>query len=80
MVQRIYIPSDTTAKALGADRIAKLIDIMANDQNIELDIKRNGTRALYWLEPLIEVDTAQGRFGFGPVKEADLESLFAAKF
>ena len=80
MAQRIYIPSDTTAKALGADRLAKLINIMANEQSVELEIKRNGTRALYWLEPLIEVDTPQGRFGFGPVKEADLESLFAAKF
>ena len=80
MMYHVYVPSDTTAKALGADRLARLMAIMAAEQGIELNIKRNGTRAMYWLEPLVEVETAQGRFGFGPVKETDLASLFAAKF
>ncbi|MEJ2042621.1 MAG: NADH-quinone oxidoreductase subunit NuoF [Reinekea sp.] len=77
---RIHVPSDTTARSLGADRLAELIAQMAKEANIDLVIHRNGTRALYWLEPLIEVDTKEGRCGFGPVKAADLASLFAAEF
>jgi formate dehydrogenase iron-sulfur subunit len=76
----IYVPSDTTAKALGADRVAQLIAETAANQQIDLVVKRNGTRALYWIEPLIEVDSEHGRFGFGPVKAKDVASLFAAKF
>ncbi|MBJ7556639.1 formate dehydrogenase beta subunit [Marinomonas spartinae] len=76
----IHVPSDTTAKALGADRLTKLLAATANERKVDLSIKRNGTRALYWLEPLIEVETKQGRFGFGPVKEADIDSLFDAEF
>lgn len=80
MATRIYVPSDTTAKALGADRLAQRIAALAARQGLELEIVRNGTRGLYWLEPLLEVDTAQGRVGFGPVEEQDLESLFDAEF
>jgi formate dehydrogenase iron-sulfur subunit len=76
----VYIPSDTTAKSLGSDRIANLVADCAHNCSLELTIKRNGTRGLYWLEPLIEVDTPEGRVGYGPVDEADLESLFEAQF
>ena len=30
-------------------------------------IVRNGSRGLYWLEPLVEVVTAAGRVAYGPV-------------
>ncbi|WP_221795259.1 formate dehydrogenase beta subunit [Oceanobacter mangrovi] len=77
---RIYVPSDTTARALGADRIAAALPKLAAEQGVELEIRRNGTRGLYWLEPLLEVETESGRYGFGPVKLRDLDSLLAAKF
>lgn len=80
MATRIYIPSDTTAKALGADRVARVIEATAKEQGVELEIVRNGTRALYWLDPLIEVDTPEGRFGYGPVTVKDVDSLFAVEF
>ncbi|GGB96218.1 formate dehydrogenase subunit beta [Marinobacterium zhoushanense] len=80
MTYRIHVPSDTTAKALGADRVARVVEALAQESGKDLEIRRNGTRGLYWLEPLIEVDTPEGRYGFGPVKEADLDSLFAAEF
>lgn len=80
MTYRIHIPSDTTAKALGADRVARLVDIVAKEQKLDVETRRNGTRGLYWIEPLVEVDTDEGRYGFGPVKEADVESLFEAEF
>lgn len=80
MTYRIHVPSDTTAKARGADRIARLIEIVAEEHKVDVDVRRNGTRGLYWIEPLVEVETSTGRYGFGPVKEGDIESLFAAEF
>ncbi len=80
MSTRIYIPSDTTAKSLGADRLARQMAAVAAERGVDIEIVRNGTRGLYWLEPLIEVDTAEGRVGFGPVKSKDLDTLFDAEF
>ncbi|SIP88387.1 formate dehydrogenase beta subunit [Marinobacterium stanieri] len=80
MSTRIYIPSDTTAKSLGADRLAMQMAVVAAERGVDIEIVRNGTRGLYWLEPLIEVDTAEGRIGFGPVKSKDLDTLFDAEF
>ncbi|WP_010321939.1 formate dehydrogenase beta subunit [Marinobacterium stanieri] len=80
MSTRIYIPSDTTAKSLGADRLARQMAAVAAERGVDIEIVRNGTRGLYWLEPLIEVDTAEGRIGFGPVKSKDLDTLFDADF
>jgi len=33
---------------------------------------------LYWLEPMLEVATPQGRIAFGPVTEADVVAVFDA--
>jgi formate dehydrogenase iron-sulfur subunit len=38
---------------------------------LPLDIQRTSSRGLYWLEPLVECDSAQGRLGFGPVTPHD---------
>jgi len=35
---------------------------------------------MFWLEPLVEVATATGRYAYGPVGIADVPSLFAADF
>ena len=70
---RVYVPADSTARSLGADAVAATIE--AADTEIEL--VRNGSRGLYWLEPLLEVETSAGRIGFGPLSAADAASLFA---
>ena len=33
-------------------------------------VVRNGSRGMLWLEPLVEVETAAGRIGYGPVARA----------
>ena len=33
---------------------------------------------LFWLEPLLEVETEQGRIGFGPVSSKDIPSILDA--
>ncbi|MGK2915748.1 MAG: formate dehydrogenase beta subunit [Porticoccaceae bacterium] len=73
---RIFVPRDTTACALGADEVANAIAAHASDTPIEL--VRNGSRGLFWLEPLVEVETAAGRIAYGPVSTADVPGLFAA--
>ena len=34
---------------------------------------RNGSRGMLWLEPLVEVDTAEGRVAYGPVTPDDVD-------
>jgi formate dehydrogenase iron-sulfur subunit len=80
MTIRIYVPRDSTAIALGADQVAEAIAAQASARRLDIEIVRNGTRGLLWLEPLVEIETASGRIGFGPVEAVDVASLFDAGF
>jgi len=77
---RIFIPRDSGARALGADAVAEAIAAKAVASKIEMEIVRNGSRGLYWLEPMVEVETPNGRLAYGPVTEADVGSLFDSDF
>jgi len=39
---------------------------------------RNGSRGMFWLEPLVEVTTSRGRVAYGPVAPEDLPALLDA--
>jgi formate dehydrogenase iron-sulfur subunit len=80
MTATIYIPRDSAALAVGADRVAKRIEEVAAARGIEIKLVRNSSRGLFWLEPLVEVDTPAGRVGYGPVAVDDVQSLFDAGF
>ena len=43
-----------------------------------MQLVRNGSRGLYWLEPLVEVVTAAGRVAYGPVTPGDASKLLDA--
>jgi formate dehydrogenase iron-sulfur subunit len=77
---RVYVPRDSVAIALGADRIADDMRRSASRRGLDVQIVRNGSRGMFFLEPLIEVETPGGRIGYGPVASGDVESLFAADF
>ena len=77
---RIYIPRDSAALALGADALADAIAHEAAQRGIAIELIRNGSRGLLWLEPLVEVVTPRGRIGYANVDAADVVSLFAAGF
>jgi len=77
---RIYVPNDTTAASVGADRVADRIEQEAAGRKISIDLIRNGSRGMFWLEPLVEVVTSRGRLAYGPVKPSDVVSLFDANF
>ena len=76
----VYVPRDTTALACGAEAVAREIAAQATARGLDVRIVRNGSRGLYWLEPLVEVATADGRVGYGPVAADDVAGLFDAGF
>jgi formate dehydrogenase iron-sulfur subunit len=77
---RVFVPSDTTARSLGADAVAAAIAAQAQKRGTPVEIVRNGSRGLYWLEPLVEVDVGGVRQAYGPIGAADVAGLFAAGF
>ncbi|NTV11699.1 MAG: formate dehydrogenase, partial [Zoogloea sp.] len=80
MSLRIFVPRDSGALSVGADEVARTIALEAAQRGIEIDLVRNGSRGLYWLEPLVEVETHAGRVAYGPVTPEDVASLFKAGF
>jgi len=68
---RVYVPNDTSARAVGADAVAAAIAALG------FSIVRNGSRGAYWMEPLVEVDSPAGRVGFANVSVEQVGALFA---
>ena len=66
----VYVPRDAAARAAGADEVAA--ELASYDG---VRIVRNGSRGMLWLEPMIEVDTPQGRIAYGPVRAKDVKGL-----
>jgi formate dehydrogenase iron-sulfur subunit len=73
---KLYVPLDSAAVALGADALVSAIKAEAARRGIAVEIVRNGSRGMVWLEPLVEVSTDAGRIGFGPMALADVPGLF----
>ncbi|BCP53421.1 formate dehydrogenase subunit beta [Kaistia sp. 32K] len=78
MSARVFIPGDAAAVAVGADEVAAAFEAAAKARGLALDIVRNGSRGLFWLEPMVEVETAQGRVAYGPVTADDVPALLDA--
>jgi len=76
----VFVPGDSAALAVGANRVAGAIAREAAGRNLEVEIVRNGSRGMLWLEVLVEVRTEHGRIAYGPVKASDVASLFDANF
>ena len=68
----VFVPGDAAAIAVGADEVAAAL------ARAGVAVTRNGSRGLFWLEPLVEVDTPEGRIGYGPVAAEDVPALLAA--
>ncbi len=73
---KVWVPLDSAAVALGADDVAEAIRAHAAEQGIDLTLIRNGSRGMVWLEPLVEVETPEGRVALGPMTPADVPALF----
>jgi formate dehydrogenase iron-sulfur subunit len=73
---KVFVPLDSAAVALGADRIAEAIVAEGAARGVSVEVVRNGSRGMVWLEPLVEVVSSEGRLGFGPMTLADVRGLF----
>ncbi|MBC7676777.1 MAG: NADH-quinone oxidoreductase subunit NuoF [Rhodoferax sp.] len=73
---KIYLPLDAAAKALGADDVALAIVAEGVRRGVSVELVRNGSRGMVWLEPLAEVVTSAGRLAFGPMDVGDVAGLF----
>jgi formate dehydrogenase iron-sulfur subunit len=76
----VFVPCDASALSVGADAVAGAIAEEAGRRKAEIRMVRNGSRGLLWLEPLVEVETDQGRIAYGPVAAEDVPGLFESGF
>jgi formate dehydrogenase iron-sulfur subunit len=65
----VWVPCDAAAVALGADDVADAVAAAG------VTVRRNGSRGMLWLEPLVEVETKHGRVGYGNLTEAEVGPL-----
>ena len=77
---RVFVPRDTGALAVGAEEVARALSDAAVRRGLPVEIVRTGSRGLYWLEPMVEIETAGGRVAYGPVAAGDVEGLVEAGF
>jgi len=73
---RIFVPWDAGALALGSSAVERAIIAAERSRGVEVQIVRTGSRGLFWLEPMIEVETPEGRIAYGPVRPDDVANLF----
>jgi formate dehydrogenase iron-sulfur subunit len=74
----VYVPGDASACSVGADAVARALEAEAVKRGRKVRIVRNGSRGLYWLEPLVEVETPVGRVAYGPVQAGQVAKLLDA--
>jgi formate dehydrogenase iron-sulfur subunit len=80
MSTTVYVPRDSSALSVGAEKVAAAIAAEAARRNLPVRLVRNGSRGMFWFEPMVEVESAEGRIAYGPVTAHDVPSLFDADF
>jgi formate dehydrogenase iron-sulfur subunit len=70
-MSKVFVPRDSAARSVGADEVAAAFATAGHE------VIRNGSRGLLFLEPLVEIETPEGRIAFGPVSAADVLSILA---
>ncbi len=77
---KVFVPCDMAALSVGADAVARAISEQVSARRADVTIVRNGSRGMFWLEPLVEVETPKGRIAYGPVTADAVPGLFEAGF
>ncbi len=75
-MRRVFVPSDAAALSVGAHDVAQAVADEIARRGLDLRLVRTGSRGLFWLEPMVELETDEGRVGFGPLTPADVPALF----
>ncbi len=77
---KVFVPCDMAALSVGADAVARAISEQIAARRLDVTVVRNGSRGMFWLESLVEVETAKGRIAYGPVTADAVPALFDAGF
>ncbi|MHB0920173.1 MAG: formate dehydrogenase [Thiomonas sp. 15-66-11] len=75
---KVFVPRDAAALAVGADAVAAMLQAECARRGLAVELVRNGSRGMFWLEPLVEVATPHGRVAYGPVAAEDVPGLLDA--
>lgn len=67
----VWVPCDAAAVSVGADAVADAFAAAG------ATVRRNGSRGMLWLEPLVEVETEAGRVGYATVEPSEVGPLLA---
>lgn len=78
MATRVFIPRETSALSVGADEVAAALESKAAGRGETIEIVRNGSHGVCWLEPLVEVECDGQRIAYGPVAPDDVDALLDA--
>src|SRR5258708_19472334 len=78
MTNRIFVSLDAAALSVGAEAVAAAVSAEIAARKLDANLVRNGSRGLLWLEPLLEIETPEGRIGYGPVTPADVKGILDA--
>jgi formate dehydrogenase iron-sulfur subunit len=70
-MRRVFVSADMASVALGADRVAEAF------ARAGAEVVRTGSRGLFNIEPLAEVEEDGVRVGYGPIGPADAEAVLA---
>jgi formate dehydrogenase iron-sulfur subunit len=74
----VYVSRDSAARSVGADEVADALQRAADRTGRPIQLVRNGSRGMLWLEPLVEVATPDGRIGYGPITPGQVDDLVDA--
>jgi len=80
MAIKIFVPIDDAACSVGANEVALEIKTESEKNNIDIELVRNGSRGMLWLEPMVEIEIENIRYAFGPVSKNDVKDLFTQEF
>jgi formate dehydrogenase iron-sulfur subunit len=80
MSVKVYVPCDAAAVSVGADAVARAIAEQIASRRADVSLVRNGSRGMFWLEPLVEVETPRGRVAYAPVSADTVSGLFDSGF
>ncbi|PKW28102.1 NADH-ubiquinone oxidoreductase-F iron-sulfur binding region domain-containing protein [Phycicoccus duodecadis] len=73
MTATVWVPCDAAAVSVGADDVAHALTAAG------ATVRRNGSRGMLWLEPLVEVETPTGRIGFANVTPEQVGALLSGE-
>lgn len=74
----IYVPRETSAASLGAERVAAAVADLAAQSDGGLRLIRNGSWGACWLEPLLEISDGNQRIAYANVGADEVAGIIEA--